>query len=191
MYQKYHTQAFILTAKPRKEADTWVSLYTAELGRVEAAVKSSRTLRSKHRYHLQPFSLAFVSLVRGRQVWRVVHTQDGNNPTLSWTGEKTDIWMRVITLVERLVAGQEVSDARLFSILQQFHAKLPASPNPKSLELLVVTQILRELGYLSVDIEEIDSLDTSSYDSEILELVSDNRKKLLNHVNKALTASQL
>lgn len=67
----YTTEALVCGSYNRGHADRLYYLFTKNLGLVEASAKSVREERSRQRYALQDFSLAQVTLVRGRGGFKI------------------------------------------------------------------------------------------------------------------------
>ena len=72
MHHKYSTEAFILKSLHHKDADKVYVLFTENFGLIRASAQGVRLLKSKLRYHLSDFSCINISLVRGRDYWRIV-----------------------------------------------------------------------------------------------------------------------
>lgn len=60
---EHYTKAFVLAREPKSELDVAVTLYTKDLGKVTAKVKSVRRITSKLSGHLTPGGLAEVRIV--------------------------------------------------------------------------------------------------------------------------------
>src|SRR4051812_15310479 len=72
-YHIYRTEGIVLRGSPDGESNKYLSVYTRELGLVGATARSVRKAESKLRYGLQEYSISTVSLVRGRDVWRITN----------------------------------------------------------------------------------------------------------------------
>ena len=70
-YQTYTTEALVCGSFLHNTADKVFLLFTREAGMLYATAKSVREERSKQRFALQDFSLINVSLIKGKQGWRV------------------------------------------------------------------------------------------------------------------------
>ncbi|PIR87111.1 MAG: hypothetical protein COU11_02695 [Candidatus Harrisonbacteria bacterium CG10_big_fil_rev_8_21_14_0_10_49_15] len=66
--QEVSTRAIVLGSYPAGEADLRVTLYTEEVGKVRARVRSARKLGSKLAAHVQPLMLSHVRLVQKNTV---------------------------------------------------------------------------------------------------------------------------
>ena len=70
-YTIYSTDGFIIEQKPSKDADISLLVFTEQFGLIFAVATGARYLKSKLRYSLQSLSFSNISLVKGREVWRV------------------------------------------------------------------------------------------------------------------------
>src|SRR3989338_7335833 len=74
-YDTYHTDALVLGARARGEADMMISAYTKDFGGVTVLAKSVRLEKSKLRGALDMFSLAHIGFVAGRDIYRLTHAE--------------------------------------------------------------------------------------------------------------------
>ncbi|HEY4493311.1 MAG TPA: recombination protein O N-terminal domain-containing protein [Candidatus Paceibacterota bacterium] len=72
----YTTRALVLSERASGEASKVFTLFTRELGLVYAYARSVREVRSKLRYNLPLYSHTLVSLVPGREYWRLVGAEN-------------------------------------------------------------------------------------------------------------------
>jgi len=72
----YTTSALVIGERTSGEASKVFTLFTRELGLVYAYARSVREVRSKLRYNLPLYSFTLVSLVAGREYWRIVGAED-------------------------------------------------------------------------------------------------------------------
>src|SRR3989344_4598974 len=70
-YHIHTTRAIILMSRAEGDGHKMLTLLTEDLGLLPAHAQSIRMQKSKLRYHLQDYSFARVSLVRGKALWRV------------------------------------------------------------------------------------------------------------------------
>lgn len=191
MYQKYFTEALVLSHREYGEADRIYTLYTREFGLVRARASSVRSAHSKMRYGLQSLSCAHVALVRGKRGWRLAGAAETRGLVgASQLGIRT--FARVASLVERLVHGEE-EHAYLYTALYEAHSSLlaPSCPAAPSIELVCAARMLFALGYLSPEATESALFTHTLYVPEELTAVEERRGALLESVNRALAAAQL
>lgn len=161
-YAVYSTRGFILGSGQSGEASKIYSIYTEDFGLIHARAQSVRTLQSKLRYNLEDYSFVSISLVRGKEIWRLVGSQTIDTPKYSHI-----ISARVLNLVKRLVQGEERNDKLFIALLSLVDEALQS-------EVKILSKILSALGYL--DLKSIDG----KTDREIIPAL-----------NKALKETQL
>ncbi len=69
----YSTEAVVLKTEERGESSRLFWLFTEQFGLVIAHAQGVRAGHSKLKHELQPYQLVKVSLVRGREWWRIVN----------------------------------------------------------------------------------------------------------------------
>lgn len=137
-YHIYTTQGIILSERAHKEADRIYSILTRDFGLVRAVALGVRKESSKLRGALEPFSISTVSLVRGKEFWRLTSAQVMKKmkviPEIA----------RPLDLLEKLVQG-EAAHPELFDVVEEFVSR---ECREDEFEIKFVAQILFELGYL-------------------------------------------
>lgn len=189
MYQKYYTDALVLSHRERGEADRVYALYTKEFGLLRARCTAVRRENSRMRYALQSGALASVGLVRGARGWRVAGASA--RACVSSPGA-LEVFARASRLVERLVAGEEQNEY-LFCALSEAHAALrraSASLYP-GIELICVARTLYALGYLSKEAVSSALFARALYGEEELAQAERERERILVLVNNAIEATHL
>jgi DNA repair protein RecO (recombination protein O) len=127
-YHIYTTKGLILSSRPLREADRLYSILTRDFGLIRALGVGVRKEASKLRGSLEPVSLSSVSLIRGKEFWRLTSSEVIKRTKAS----------RPLQLLEMLVAG-EASHPELFDVVEE---------NLDSDETALVAKILFHLGYL-------------------------------------------
>jgi DNA repair protein RecO len=189
MYQKYNTEAIVLGSREQGESDRIFALYTKDFGLVRARASAVRKETSRMRYALQSYSHAHVSLVRGKQGWRVGGAVAGKEKIQT---ENLAVFARIASLVLRLVAG-EGQNSYVFATLVEAHAALSSSTKGSSatIELVCVARILYGLGYLSEEALSTTLFAHTSYALEHVREAETLREKLLATVNRAINETHL
>ena len=190
-YQIYTTKALILKRIPY---DTNVSylLYTKEMGLISALATGVRKSESKLRYALQEYSLVEVSLVKGRNTWRLTSAILETNFYLSAIeGSAREVIARICTQIVRLVAGQE-KDEQLFESVVGGLTELVKSSvaSVSSVEILVMLRMLHILGYVS-EVEDAVCVPYISYSEDVIHRITQSKQVFVAHINKGLRESQL
>lgn len=150
-YRTYTTEALVVGSEEGMAADRSILLFTRDAGLVRARAVSVRLEQSKLRYGLQDLSLVTVSLVRGKQGWRVVGAERSTNLYFH-TDDRTRraALLRAVRLVRRLVRGEESHSALYDLVLDGIGALLAILPEelPRA-ERLFVLRLLSVLGYVA------------------------------------------
>lgn len=153
----------MLSEKAFQEADRVYNILTRDLGLIRASAIGVRKESSKLRGALEPFSLSLVSLVRGKEYWRITSAQIlkpiGVTPSLA----------KPFSLLEKLVQGEE-AHPELFDTIE---SAISSTDFNETFEINLVAQILHKLGYLR---EEDLGLE---------------KKELIKAINDGLQVSQL
>jgi DNA repair protein RecO len=197
-YHLYHTLGFVLKSFPRGEGNQSFALFTRELGLVQASATSVREERSKLRYGLQECSLSELTLVRGKESWRITGASllESVCHTFSSSPVHLQMFARVFRLLLRLLAGEEKNE-RLFDTLVEActYAGERHAQNAKAhadIEVVLVLRILYLLGYLAPRNEFRTVLsDSSKWSDSLLSDTRMFRTLALRDINQSLKASQL
>ncbi len=191
MYAIYQTEAFILESRSRREADRSFSLYTEEFGLIRATAVAVRKMESKLRPHLCDFSLVSVSLVRGKDQWRMVSARrKGNLPDFKSPCGKS--FIRALSLVSRLVRGERL-DPKLFVILHSAYSILSDDGVTEALafEIGLVLKILHELGYVDPIDPFADFIKNEEFSRETISGFAPFARRAVALVNSSIRESQL
>jgi recombinational DNA repair protein (RecF pathway) len=119
---------------------------------------------SKLRGALEPISIASVSLVRGKEYWRITSAESIRN--ISSVSEIA----KPLALLEKLVQG-EAPNLKLFNAVERIVSS--KKPHDEMFEIQFVATILYHLGYLKKEDLKLD------------------KKNLIKSINQGLEASHL
>jgi len=195
MYQKYQTDAIVLSGRESGEADKIYALYTRDFGLVRARASAVRRESSRMRYSLQSFSLANVSLVRGKRSWRVAGARPLENIAVTENMRGVEAYGRIADLVAKLVAGEEKNEYLYETLVEARHAlvasKFNLEPAIPTIEIICVARVLYTLGYISAEALNTTLFTHTDYAVESLREAEMRREKLLASINHALTETQL
>lgn len=196
IYETYETDAFVLSAHNVGEGNRFFYLFTKEFGLVKATAQSVRVEKSKLRYNLQPFSRAQVSLVRGKEQWRVVGAEGAQHFFVSFSGntEAQQLLRHLFDLVIRLVHGEGVHPYT-FDTLGEVSGVLlrgdVTKEDLKPLELISVARILFELGYFSPKEYAAHIFEDTRFSHDTLLSITTNREMLVRDINASLEETHL
>lgn len=189
MHALYTTKGWVLRNQTQGEANASILLYTEEFGLIRAHAQGLRKGKSKLAGHLMAHTFGEYSLVKGREVWRLV----GAVSTTRVKGEERKMFSRIAKLIERLIHGEEKSE-KIFLSVEQALACASGTLNEReffALELFLNTRILHLLGYLPSNDATKPYLEVENLDTSVLGRLEQDREVLLREVNRSLRESQM
>jgi recombinational DNA repair protein (RecF pathway) len=190
MYQKYTTDALVLSSYEIGEADRTFALYTEDFGLVRARATAVRSEKSKMRYALQNYSHASVSLVRGKRGWRLAGAAALKGAAGDTHGGAA--FARIAELTVRLVHGEEKNDFLFATLAEAHHALMGASNSAwATIEIVCVARVLFALGYISAEALETALFTHTAYADTHLQEAEVLRDKLLSSINRAISETHL
>ena len=187
MHKLHTTSAFVLQKYPSGESSFTYKLLTRELGLVYAHAQGVRELKSRNRYALKTGQLSIVTLVKGREVWRITGAQciEGDNDVALNKGFKR----RILSLVGKLVALEDVSE-RLYDIIESGMLFVSEDSDENEIvEALTLFRLMDELGFVARPISENiikKFLDDTKITKKILDTAKGHKRTLVARVNIAL-----
>ncbi|PIP87040.1 hypothetical protein COW81_02370 [Candidatus Campbellbacteria bacterium CG22_combo_CG10-13_8_21_14_all_36_13] len=187
----HHTDGFIVESLDSGEANRFLWIYTKDFGLIGAHAQGIRHMKSKLRYTLQDLSYCSVSLVRGRDVWRVTSATRLIDPIqeIITHKEKRTSFTRVLKLIRQLVNGEEKDD-KLFETLHNGYKMLQDKSADirliKNIEIIMVLQTLYILGYLSVPTEYLRFIESDFWSNTIISEIEGKEKEMIHIINSSL-----
>lgn len=183
MRHKYETQALVLGRMPLAESAVLVTLLTEEFGLVRARAEGLRKPGAKLAHTLQTLDRAVVTLVRGKEGWRLsgAFLEEQLFPALSRSARLRV--SRVNGLLLRLMQG-EGGDGEVYELMREFVTALPSLSEEEqdSAECFIA---LRLLAHLGLDAGAIP--DSNGY----APLAPEQRRELVTRINRGISASGL
>jgi hypothetical protein len=181
--EKYTTSAIVLDAYDQGEHDRMFKLFTREYGLVMAHARSVRKLTSKLRAHLLPGKLTLVTLVKGKEIWRLVGAEGQK--------DKGEIVHEAAKILRRFIKG-EGEHAILYDRLQDFFDVYPFVQSSKA-KVLLYYIVLVDLGY--ADIKKIGAASRKEYEkwnvNDLYTHLMLTYKDVHMHVSAVLRESQI
>ncbi|HEY4516037.1 MAG TPA: recombination protein O N-terminal domain-containing protein [Candidatus Paceibacterota bacterium] len=159
MYHKYNTEGIVMRGSERGEASRSVNIFTKEFGIIYASVQSARSINSKLRSSTTDFAEGNITLLRGRNEWKVVGAENRKN--LFYTldsSQKRAIASRVFLLLSKITGEEKNTD--LYEIVSDFLLSLEKSSEQAvdAVERLGVLKILKNQGLVSESEEELEQI---------------------------------
>lgn len=192
----YQTDGYILGSRPRGESNKLFQIFTRDLGLVSASAQSVRELKSKLRYSLQDYRPVKLSVVRGREMWRITGAEPGGDmPCLERDLPRARL-MRIFALLRRMVRGEE-ADPALFGVIERAVAYMNLRSTEASesfwlsVECIAVLQVLRRLGHLKPVAELETYAEADGWTDSLVESLEPVRPVALRTINQSLAESSL
>lgn len=191
-YHIYTTDCIILKRTGTGEADVSLHILTQDLGLVVASAKSARLSVSKLRSSLQEYSNIKISLVKGKNGWKITNVADSNNFFFSTSPYSRKLLAQISLVLQKMIVG-EYPQKNIYDLVKKSFASIEGlkSEDVGNLEILTVLRILHLLGYVERDEIVKSFLVDDSVSALTLKGTQENRKHIISVINKALKESQL
>lgn len=190
----YTTRALIIKSIPIGEANKYYFLLTEDLGFIRASAQGVRLDKSKLKGHLQDFYLVSISLVKGKEVWRIVGVETIDPGNFLGNTNKLIAIKNIFNLLTRLLHGEEKNEA-LYKSIESSYGFLLKNELPqvsiKNLETITVLRILYNLGYFKHSFDLYDYVKTDDISLELLMSFEHNKNKAIVDINNALQETHL
>lgn len=192
MHTIYETEAFVLRSIDQSESDSVLVLFTKDLGKLYVKAKGVRSLSSKLRYSIQDYSFVKVSLVCGKQGWRLVNANLIESLFVENNLEKFKIIKNIFSLIDRII-HTESGEPKVFEALKDgcLQIKNVESKYLDILECIIVLKILNFLGYLDIDDEKIKTILYKGSEWWEFDQIKDKKSYLIKNINNSLKSSQM
>jgi DNA repair protein RecO len=147
-YQTYTTEAIVCGTWTRNTADKSFLLFTKEAGMLYAEARSIREERSRQRFALQDFSYLRVSLIKGKQSWKIGSIEPLQNFYLAAADKAArGSVVHLTKFLRRFYGGQEAAP-ELFDYMVRVLSRFSGSLEHREFaERVAQVYLLHELGY--------------------------------------------
>lgn len=192
-HRLHHTEGLILARRNYGEANVFYQILTPNLGLINVGAQGVRYLKSKLRSQLKDLDYVSLTLVRGREMWRLAGAEAGGRLEAVLTQpEKRRVWARVASLVRRLMPGEQGQPELFSDLCSGLEALGEAGPDKlASGELILVLRLLHILGYVKDTSELSPWLARDIWREQNLALGEKQAGQLLVVINSGLAHSQL
>lgn len=151
-YVTYTTEALVCGSFEQNSADKSFLLFTKDAGMLYATARSVREEVSKQRCALQDFSRIRVSLIKGKQGWRVGSVEaEHNDFSAASDREVRGSVVLVYRLLRRFIRGEEAFTDLYDFTIAALDAVAKPQPKRRLLDLFIQTHMLSLLGYVDSD----------------------------------------
>ena len=194
-HQIYHTEGFILEKRDFKEADSLLFILTKDFGLIPVLALGLRRLPSKLRYQAVLFNHTNLSLVKGREWWRLVAAEETDlSRTLKRKTKKKAIYLRSLILLRQFFHGEE-DDQLVFNDFKRgliFLAQENLSESAyQNFECILVLRVLKLLGYLKDEPSLRQFLLFSEWSHEIIQAMTDKQQPAISLINSSFAAASV
>jgi DNA repair protein RecO (recombination protein O) len=188
MRHKYLAEAIVLARHPHGEANALITLLTSDFGIIRARAQGLRNPGSKMSPGLQTLMQSDVSLVRGKEGWRLVGAVLVRAWALELSPAARNRAGRVFDLMQRLVHGED-AEPRLYAIAWSLLEALThlEEESADAAEMLAALRVLHALG---LDAGQMPGT-AEEYASEALDEITRARKGYISRINTGIAASGL
>jgi DNA repair protein RecO len=188
MRHKYSTSALVLGRTPVGEESLSASLLTEQFGLIRARSQGARKRGSKMSAGLQTLSRSDVTLLRGKDGWRMAGAVLETNWSRELDKDARRRAARVLELADRLIRGEH-EDPELFMLLCAFLVSLAGQTeeDQDALETLVVVRLLHLLGLDAGDMFG----ETNDFSMTAIHGAREARTDLIARINHGIASSGL
>ena len=152
---------------------------------IGAIAQGTRLEKSKLRFHIQDFSFSNVSVVRGKEVWRLTGAHE-----IEKSRKPNILDIKILKLLKRLVHGEEKNE-KLFEIVEEIYKTEKKENDYEAMECLAVLRILSTLGYIRNNDKIKTFLESTTFDEDLIGQIKKDKKDIVKVINSALAESQL
>ncbi len=205
MYDIYQTEGIILGSLNIREANKLIYILSKNLGLIQATAQSIRKTKSKLKFGLQDFSIANISLVRGKGIWRITNVEFKSNFFYSLQNEKSKLQIisKILLLLKTLVVGEKYNEELYEIIVNAIYFLEKTKLSDKDVvnfENLILIRVLYNLGYFNSEkkVNEnkvykkfLDAKNMFSINIELLNKISDIKPIVIKDINEALHTTHL
>jgi recombinational DNA repair protein (RecF pathway) len=159
---------------------------------IGATAQGIRLSQSKLRYYTQDYAHSLFSLVRGKEVWRIIGTKEIDGEINNTENKR--LYVRMLSLLKRLLHGEEKNEI-LFNVIDTLHLYLSQNILDKEkmdlIEYVTVFRILNCLGYIHSKGTMEKFCTSNAVNEDILKEVEISKDRMIKEINDGLKESQL
>jgi DNA repair protein RecO len=194
MHHIYTTKAIIIKSASIGEANKYYFMFTQDLGFLRASAQGVRLDKSKLKGHLQDYCEVMISLVKGKDVWRITGVETIQRGDFLKEINKLIAIKNIFSLLLRLLHGEEKNEP-LFRSIESFYNfvlknKL-SQENIKNLETITVLRVLYHLGYFKKSFDLFDLVADDELSIDTLNLFNNKKNLAILDINNALNETHL
>lgn len=143
--------AIILSRRDFREHDQIISLYTKEFGKLALLARGVKKITSKQSAHLEPFSIADISIVKGKELDHLTTAQS----IALFSGIRSNMHKSILAGYAAHafddLTHRDAPDPRLYDLLSSWLLHLDATPAARALLLdALIFRLFALLGFVPV-----------------------------------------
>jgi len=186
-YETYTTEVLVCGVSHRNTADGSFRLFTREAGMLWAEARSVREERSRQRYAVQTFSRSRVTLIRGKQSWKIGSVE----PLINYyhsapSKEARGSIVAIFRFLQRFVHGEHIDQELFDQVIKMLNILCQEITERPFVTLVFQVRLLVLLGYVDSKLIPVNlieqSLDTVSTQKTLPETVDLMEKLYVNAV---------
>ena len=189
MYQIYTTEGLIIESRIFGESNKIYFILTRDFGLIRATAQGVCKVESKQKFGLQTLSFSKISLVKGKEIWKITSAISLENVFSNLKGEKNklNVFIRIVSLIRKLLLEEE-KEPIFFDVVKSLYKFLKTeNANNKdklsSAELLTVMKILHASGYLGENKNFGNLLEVDDFNDETMNNIKRIKREMLEEVN--------
>lgn len=189
MYKIYTTDGLIIESRIFGESNRIYFILTRDFGLIRATAQGVCKIESKQKFGLQTLSFSTISLVKGKDIWKITSAIQNENVFYNFLRqkEKLNLFLRIISLIKKLLVEEE-KESVFFDVVQSLYKFLKyENENNRdklnSAELLTVMKILHVSGYLGENKNFGNLLETDDFNDETMNNIKKIKKEMLKEIN--------
>ncbi len=188
MHKLHTTLAFVLKSYPHGESNRVYKLFTRELGLLYAHGQGVRELKSRNKYSLQTGDLSEVTLVRGKNVWRITGAKSVHFFTFSKRSKI--VKGKILDFIGKSMQAEDVSHD-VFDIIISGYFALTSNDGFDSelIEIITMLRIIDKIGFLKKtgkNANVSDFINPTHISNDLLSKVKNEKIFLIKIINEAL-----
>lgn len=196
-HRVYHCEGYVLGSKNVGEANKLFFIFTRELGLIPVIAQGVRKLKSKLSGSVQNFYPVRISVVRGREFWRLVAAERLIDlDEIFRESEKFQLTVRVFSLIKKFTPA-ETKEVALYDDLKKVLAYVGEKEveiykrSASNIELVLVLRVMSELGYVKAESVLAPFLQFRDWRDEAVAEMEKHKRLATEVINTAFTHSHL
>ncbi len=188
MHKLHTTLAFVLKSYPHGESNRVYKLFTRELGLLYAHGQGVRELKSRNKYSLQTGGLSEITLVRGKNVWRITGAKSAR--FFIFSRRSKIVKEKLLTFIGKSMQAEDVSND-VFDIIISGYFALSNDDvfDSELVEIITMLRIIDKIGFLKKTGKNAnagDFINSINISNDLLNKVNNQKTFLIKIINEAL-----